>query len=163
MVPVITAIVAGALATAAAFGREQWLRSHRFLVAARVVRALFQDAEGVIRVFVDPDDQRSSTWADVDEFSRMLDFVTSWNEHRDVLAGGLTRSEWDSVSTAFRGFVVATRFGGDKAATVSSSGTETLTLARDRLRKAVAILDPYCDRAGWWRNPGLKGRTPTVA
>jgi hypothetical protein len=83
MVPVITAIVAALLAGAVALYRERRLELQRFLVAARVVTALFGDARRTMRVFGAPDQDDGCDSRTVDAVTALLEVGKVWSEHRD--------------------------------------------------------------------------------
>jgi hypothetical protein len=162
MVPVITAIVAALLAGAVALYRERRLELQQFLVATRVMRGVFTTAETLLGVFLK--ENANYGWDVVNALTPVLNFRDAWEQHRDVLAGQLTRPQWDAIARAATNYSIAFADADSRERTVAES-RETFTQARDDLAAAAAVLNPYCDRAGWFHNPGREQnaeRAPAV-
>lgn len=151
MTPVITAVVAGFLAGAIALYRERRLELARLLVAARVLRASFLDAGRGIGIFAQGD-------APVDRelFEATLgafDLKEVWSDHREVLARHLKRREWDSISWAVTFYFVATV---PESGSPVAASQKVYSGAEAELHAAADALSPYCQRAGFLRNPRVK-------
>ncbi len=94
-------------------------------------------------------------WDFLEQTARILDVGRAWGEHRDVLAGHLTKAEWDLVAAAARTYAVVT---GDVSREVPFADVKRVFMGcRQDLLKATTTLDGYCQRAGRLRNPGQAG------
>jgi hypothetical protein len=149
MVPVVTGIVAALLAGAVALFRERRLELQRLLVAARVVGSLFTTSGNILHAFATADADYSL--GSVNEIGGILELANTWAEHRDVLAAHLNKAEWDKVARAVESYHAVMPVGNTGKG--SSAGALDF-FARDDLKAAAATLKPYCDHAGFLRNPG---------
>ena len=156
MTAVITAIVAAFLAGGIALYRELRLELRRLLVAARILRALFQEAAIYADIFAGPDADYDSTT--LEALSGMLDVPTVWAEHREVLAGQLTRRQWNEIAVAVATFEIVTLT--DNRPSTTAPDRQRFADASADLQRAVDVLDPYCNHAGILRNPGRKTPVP---
>jgi hypothetical protein len=153
MVPVVTAVVAALLAGAVALYRERREELAEFLVAVRVVRALFGDAAKFLQAFAEGDMEPDLSWATVDAATQALAFEATWSQHRERLARHLARNEWDTLAKAVTGYFVST-----STSLAGEISRAPFDLCERDLRTAAMTLEPYCDHAGLLRNPGRRSR-----
>jgi hypothetical protein len=159
MVPVVTAILAALLAGAVALYRERRLELQRLLIAARVVESLFTSSGNNLGVVAKA--EADYPWSDVARIHGMLDLANIWAQHRDVLAAHLNKAEWDEVAHAVDSYH-AVMLVANTAKGSSAGHRNYFARTRDALKAAAATLKPYCDHAGFLRNPGHRASPMAV-
>lgn len=140
MAAVLAAILAAFLAGAIALFREWRLEARRLRVAARVTEATLKEAlntavktaEGEIR------------WKNFPEKPSEEEIVRPWNDHRDVLAGHLSRDQWTEVYIGVSAYLLLFHLEED-ADPESDAWMPMWEEVQGRLVAALAALNTYCD------------------
>lgn len=161
MVPVITAIVAAALAGAIAVYRERRIELWRLVVAARVLLAALEG--GFILLEVLRDSSLSIRWERFRDRGDPEDVEALWGQHREVLAAGLRRDQWEHVVHGVDAYLRVITHAVDRAHLTDAEADPTSGDNRDRFRSvqervkvAGDVLRAYCERPGLFQNPGRR-------
>jgi hypothetical protein len=140
MAAVLAAILAAFLAGTIALYREWRQEARRLRVAARVTEATLAEAlnisvkvsEGKIRL-------QSFALKPSEE-----EIANTWNDHRDILAGHLSRREWIAVYIGFSAYL--TLFRLDKDADPEDKDWKPMwNEIKERLIAARTALDSFCN------------------
>jgi len=139
MTAVAAAIVAAFLAGAIALYRERRLEARRLKVAARLLSAAITLAAAATSVTA-----REDSWNVLDEIPGKDTFQETWGEHSAILAGHLSRADWQSVEKATRNYLM--RFSiVREGAPNEPPAQERLEGLAEQLKSALRVLQPFCE------------------
>jgi len=109
MAAVAAAIVAAFLAGAIALFRERRLEARRLRVAARITQATLMEALNNARNV----SSGNVRWSNFMLKPSEQEIVKAWSDHREILAGHLSRSQWTSVYVGFHAYLLLFHLGKD--------------------------------------------------
>jgi hypothetical protein len=154
MVPVITAIVAAVLAGGVAIYRERRIELWKLVVAARVLLASLQDAFLLLEVLRDESfDVRWERFLERDDWSGI---EAVWSQHRETLAAGLSRSQWNQVVFGVEAYFGAMRQAADRGRASHEDERDRFVRAQKHVKLASNVLGAYSERPGVLHNPGRR-------
>lgn len=146
---IVAAITAAVMTGVIALYRDRRLELRNLLIATRVLSALFLDAAASLSVLGDA--EAEAWWSVLDALPGQEQFMRAWDEHRAVLAGHLTRNQWNVVDDAVRKYRLLTHLDRRRPPCHYSS----LSLdGQHRLEAAAATLRNYTHSAGFLWNRG---------
>jgi HAMP domain-containing protein len=144
--PALSTVAAAFIAVVIAFltvvARQRRKELSELLIAARVIESEMRGAKMAILQTIENDNLDL-----LQDQPSIGNLPTTWEQHRGVLAGHLTREQWDVVDLAVQRFEYAMYL----TAPGTTQGTAFASIA-DALGSAGAVLEGYASKAGWSDN-----------
>jgi type II secretory pathway pseudopilin PulG len=137
MAAVIAASLAALLAGAIALYRERRLEARRLRVAARVVQAMIEEVLALVITASKGGLSVEKVWFALPR----EEIVRLWTEHRDVLAGHLSRQEWITTQAAISDYLKV--FAGEPTPGNDPDWIKFLVRRSEQLTAAREALDHY--------------------
>lgn len=138
MAAVLAAILAAFLAGAIALYRERRLEARRLRVSARVMETTLVTAMAGLRAAA-----KTGGWNIIDQAPGRDAFRCTWEDHRETLAGHLSRQDWNQIQRAVRDYLL--EFARERQnASDRPPAKERLEEKAEKLDAAIKVLTPFC-------------------
>lgn len=139
MAAVAAAVVAAFLAGGIALYRERRLERRRLRVAARSLHATFAMAGAGVHTASEIDG-----WNVIDLTPGRESFEQTWAKHQDVLAGHLSRQDWNSIQSGVLSYLIELSTQRPEKSN-QPPARDRLTALKATIDHACAVLRPLCE------------------